>query len=161
MPKQVVEISWRAGFAAKKGCYHSYLPKSHERWIAKIDQREGKRAWNEAKKERRRQQIEEERKEIETARRVREQRAREWEKEKKLRDEIIRDIIHGRRRIDRTTHEIARNTNHWAFEFLSRLMEETEKKYEWGTLPWWVREFLEQYEYWDFDHPPRKRKWWR
>ncbi|MDD5490103.1 MAG: hypothetical protein PHP25_05500 [Candidatus Moranbacteria bacterium] len=162
MQKQVVEISWGECFAAQKSCYHSYLRKSHERWMKKIERQEVKRAWAEARKARIRQRIEEEKAEIEEARLIKEQQECEWQCEKRLREDIIRDVIGGKRPIDHYTYGVAETIDHPALGLLSHLMmEEFNRNISERDVLWRIHEFFEMNELWDFVHPPRKRKWWR
>jgi len=158
MPKQVVVVIKRRGRKRGLGaaCYHSYIQKSHDYWVWRVE-------WLYKLDADTREKREVERSQIETTRKIAELRQRERKEEEKLREEIISDIICGRRTIDRQTYSYAGTTAHRMFEFLSHLAREEEKKSGRGMdmRPWWFEDILEDYEFWDFDHSPRKRKWWR
>jgi hypothetical protein len=156
MPRKVVVVIRRRGRKRGLGaaCYHSYIQKSHEYWVWRVE-------WLYKLDAEMRTKKEAERSQIEASRKIDEQRQREREEEKKLREEIIPDIICGRRKIDRGTYAYAGTTGHRMFKFLSSLAREEEKKdgREMGMRLWWFEDILEDYEFWDFDHSPRKRKW--
>lgn len=124
MQKRVVVIKRRGKRRGLGGaCYHSYIPESHDFWIRRIDLLHLFGAEAQAKKEA-------ERRQIETSRKIKEQQDRTWEEELKQRKEIIRDILHGRRKIDRQTYSIARSIEHQSIEYLRYLMKREEEKEE-------------------------------
>jgi hypothetical protein len=136
-------------------CYHSYIPASHRLWLRKIDRLEEKRANKQKRLEAKQIFLEQQQR----AKQVWEERQRKHEEELERQLTIVTDVLQGLREPDGMIYgytvdllhagKICREKYRSARE-LVRI--HAERKEEWKKF----QEQAEPYEFWDFDHPPRK-----